>query len=196
MARQSRARGRVRQLLRGCVQSLAGNDCQPVRQTRVRGFCTLLVCGGALLALVAPSSSAPAHGVEELVEATRVPRETLAQRLARQLERIEAESALLTPSRERRLREAELSMRGTPRDLERYRRRALAEDARHALLEDLELSRLTGAAPHGKAARILGRIELSRSIDRILRRVALERRVQGLERALDPGRTRGLGLHP
>ncbi len=162
----------------------------------MRGFRTLLVCGGALLALVAPSSSALAHGVEELVEATRVPRETLAQRLARQLERIEAESALMTPSRERRLHEAALSLRGTRRDLERYRRRALAEDANEALVEDLELSRLTGATPHGKAARILRRIELSRSIDRILRRVTLERRVQRIEQALHPGRPRGLDLRP
>ena len=162
----------------------------------MRGSRILTVCGGALIALVAPASSAPAHGVEQLVEATRVPRETLAQRLAHQLQRIDVERALLTPSRERRVREAELSLRGTSRDLERYRRRVHAEDASEALVEDLELSRLTGAAPRGKAARILRRLELRRSIDRILRRAAFERRVQGLERALNRRRPRGLDLRP
>ncbi len=121
------------------------------------------------------------------MQATRAPQETLAQRLVRQLERIEVERALLAPSREQRVREAELSLRGTGQDLERYRRRALAEDAREALVEDLELSWLTGAAPRGKTARILRRVELRRSIDRVLQRVALERRVQALER----GRPRG-----
>ena len=155
---------------------------------------TVLICLSALLTLVAPGT-APANSVVELVEATRTPGETLAQRLVRQLERIEVERALQAPSREQRVREAELSLRGTGQDLERYRRRALAENAREELVEDLALSRLTGAAPRGKTARILRRIELRRSIDRVLRRVALERRVQGLERGLDRGRSREFGPH-
>ncbi len=155
----------------------------------------LLICAGVLLALFTPASSAAAHGVEQLVEATRSPPLTLARRLAFQLERIEAERVLLAPNRERRVREAELSLRGSGPDLERYRRRALAEDANDALVEDLELARLTGAAPLGRTTRLLRRIELRRSIDRVLRRVALERRVQGLERSLERRGSRGIRPH-
>ncbi len=155
-----------------------------------------LGCAGALLALIAAASPAAAHSVEELVRAAHVPPDTLAQRLARQLERIESTRTLLAPSRERRVREAELSLRGTHRDLERYRRRALADDETEALARDLELSRLTGAASRGKTARILRRIELRRSIDRVLRRIALERRVQALERSLDRSQAGRIALSP
>ncbi len=132
--------------------------------------------------------TAPSTDVEALGESLRPPSGGLAKRLRRQLDRLEAEAeaARAAVHAQRRVDEAALGLRANRGDLERYRRRELADMARAELLEDLEwrLQRgsLRGGVSRSELERVRYRIDLRRAVDRVVERIGLERRVRELDR--------------
>ncbi len=156
-----------------------------------------LACVSAVLALSVTAGAhadtlledtAPSTDVEALGESLRPPSGGLAERLRRQLDRLEAEAEAgrAAVHAQRRVDEAALSLRANRRDLERYRRRELADMARAELLEDLEwrLQRgsLRGGVSRSELERVRYRIDLRRAVDRVVERIGLERRVRELDR--------------
>ena len=100
------------------------------RRAAPGGACALAVLvlgtGGTARASSADAASLgepSAGGVESLAETLGPAPQTLAQRLRRQLARLEAEAEIRERYSERRVDEARLALRGNLRDLERYRRR-------------------------------------------------------------------------
>jgi hypothetical protein len=137
--------------------------------------------------------------VESLRETIDPPRQTLAQQLRHQLDRLEAENDRAIRDSKRRVDEAELSLRGNRPDLDSYRRRELAREDSDELMEDLErrlvAGELRGSVARGELEGVLHRTELSRNIDRVLRRITFERRLRELDRTQRRREASGLGLH-
>lgn len=165
----------------------------------------LLVAGPARADPSAPADlSDPivrAGGVLTLDASLPAPGPSLAQRLAAQLERLRAEVSRRDRTLERLREEGRLAHVGTPEELERYRQRELAAMRRDGLVEELELSRLGSGLDTGERTRARGelerarhRLELTRAIDRVLERVAFERRLAHLDRTLARKRAAELRL--